>query len=103
MSHLLVVEATGDENEPFDRWIEHLEDCPTEIIYYNPINDNHRHEYICGIGYWESYYGLIDLADDPRFSIPGKYKVGFYHYWSGSLYDEEEAYLYYEQLNKNDN
>ena len=96
MIHYLLVEEFWDEDfgQSFDRWIKHKNDCPTEIIDIGPEGQKWE-EFTCDVGYWESYYGLEDLADDPRYNTSGKYKIDFYSYWSGSSFDDSEAYLFY--------
>lgn len=105
MSHYLIVEIFEGENsnQEFNRWIEHEDDCPTETIEMIGVERNpeypdfvpHYHEYTCGVGYWESGYGLMDLEEDPRYNIPGKYEIDFYSYYPTSAFEDNEAYLYF--------
>lgn len=89
--HYLVIENLGEGE--FDRTVEHHPDCPTEVRDHGLLFGQVWEEYICGVGYWESGYGLEDLADDPRFSIPGRYEISFYSYVPASMFEDAEQYL----------
>jgi hypothetical protein len=79
----------------FERWIEHEDECSTEIRDLDPISGNHWHGYTCGVGYWEENYGFVDLEDDLRFNTPGKYKIDFYNYTPKSYFEDADCYLYF--------
>jgi len=95
MAHYLIVEDLFSEEEPFDRWIEHEENCITIVRDYDPLTGLEWDEWLCGVGQWEENYGCMDLEDDVRYNTPGKWEIDFYHYWSGSAFDDSEAYLYF--------
>ena len=90
MTHFLVVEDAGGE---YDRIILHDASCTTEVIDRGPEPGQIWEEYTCGVGYWESNFGLDDLKDDPRFNTPGKYEISFYNYTPQSMFEDADAYL----------
>ena len=93
LGHYLIVEDLGDGE--FDRYIEHREDCPKQVLDQGPLPGQVWEEYTCGTGYWEATYGLDDLAGDPRFTTPGRHAISFYSYTPASMYEDHDAYLEY--------
>ena len=77
MPHYLNVYELGGGK--FDRWIDHEDDCPTEIRDFDEETGDHWHAYTCSVGYWEEMYGYEDLQDDERFTTAGRYKIDFYN------------------------
>ena len=90
MPHYLIVQDLGEE---FDRWVEHEDDCPKEVRYVNTLSGEIVEQYICGVGYWETGYGFMDLEEDPRFTTPGRHEIFFYSYTPQSMFEDAEAYL----------
>lgn len=87
--------VTNDYGDEFDRWIEHLPDCPKEERGQNPLTGLSYIEYACGTGYWIEQFGLEDIKDDPRFIKPGRWEIGFYSYTPSSVYEDADAYIYF--------
>lgn len=93
MPHYLVVEEFDGE---LDRMVEHEPDCPTEVIYEDLEGQKIR-DYTCGVGYWTSNYGFMDLEEslDPQYNTPGKHEIDFYNYVPQSSFEDPEAYVYF--------
>ena len=100
MAHYLIV--TEPEPGYFEHDIEHEGECPTQKEYFSGFQPNEFSDErpyfileICDVGLHSDYWGWVDLEDDPRFNTPGKYEIDFYSHWSGSMFEDSEAYLYF--------
>jgi hypothetical protein len=100
MTHYLIV--TEPEPGYFEYDVEHGKECPKQKQYFGGFQPNdfsderpYWEHYTCDVGSWSDDWGFIDLEDDPRFKVPGKYEIDFYSYWSGSMFEDSEAYIYF--------
>jgi len=93
--HYFVVEEVAPGE--FERDIEHDETC---CLVDKEAQDGYSWaEWDCDVGQHVSWWGYVDFEDDERYTTPGKYPIDFYAYWSGSMFDDSEAYCFFVEDN----
>lgn len=89
MTHVLVIEPGHSRDDP--QWeVRHPPDCPQEVE--GGIIDSQFH-YRCNVQFCLDHVGIDDIDPEGKLA-PGEYPIGFHGYWSGSMFDDSEAYIY---------
>jgi hypothetical protein len=87
--HTLVIEEGHSADDP--QWsIEHPPDCPQEK-QKTPFGE--YFDYLCNVQFCIDHVGIEDIEGWETLP-PGRYPIGFYSHWSGSMFDDSEAYIY---------
>ena len=89
LQHTLIVHEGHDADNP-DWEIVHPAECPQE--QRGAVIDK-EFAYLCNVQFCVDHQGIEDIDGWEKLA-PGSYPIRFHGHWSGSMFDDAEAYIY---------